>query len=97
MSTILAVASDKYIYMYNQRQKYRRLNLHYIETDPNESDIWKSYNGDIDSMSTFLVALNDLKNSGVKLSPNSLNILMLETAEEQVQFYLQAKNVHLTI
>lgn len=93
MSTVLAVASDKYIYMFNLRQKYRRLMMYYVETDPNEGQIWSSFNGDPEGMGTFLVALNDFKNSGVKLSPNSLNILMLETVEEQIQFYEHAKNV----
>lgn len=71
--------------------------MYYIETDPNESSIWSSFTGEIDAISTFLVALNDLKNTGVKLSPASLNILMLETIEEQLQFYEIAKNVGLSL
>ncbi len=90
---VLAVASDKYIYMFNQKRKYMRLLLYYSEIDLNEADIWDSYNGEADGMSTFLVALNDLKNTEVKLSPESLNILMLESLEEQVQFYESAKSV----
>lgn len=67
--------------------------MYYIENDPNETVIWSSFNGDLDGLSTFLVALNDLKNSGVRLSPASLNLLMLETVEEQLQFYEVARNV----
>lgn len=87
------MATDKYIYMYSKGKKYMRLMMYYTETDRNEAEIWSSYNGDPEGMSTFLVALNDLKNSGVKLNPNSLNILMLDSVEEQVQFYENAKNV----
>jgi hypothetical protein len=75
------------------KEKYARLMLFAIDVDHAEYEIWQTYDGDFEGISTFLVALNDLKQSGVHLSPNSLNILMLETVEEQLQFYENARSV----
>lgn len=73
--------------MYLQKKKYFRLTLNISPQDRDEVLIWSTYNGDVDGLTTFLVGLNDLKNSGIKLSTWSLNILMLETVEEQIQFF----------
>lgn len=79
--------------MFQQKKKYYRIPLHVMDRDRDEQSLWQAFNGDLDGLSTFLVALNDLKTSGVKLSPYSINILMLETVEEQLQFFEAAKNL----
>lgn len=79
--------------MFQQKKKYYRIPLHVMDRDRDEQSLWQAFNGDLDGLSTFLVALNDLKSSGVKLSPYSINILMLETVEEQLQFFESAKNL----
>ena len=55
--------------------------------------MWKDYNGDPDGLNTFLMALNSLKNDGVELSYQSLNILMLETTNNQLDFYFRSKDI----
>lgn len=78
------------------KRKYMKIALHMIEAEPDEISLWANYHGDSEGLNTFLVALNDLKNSGIRLGPYSLNILMLETVEEQLQFYEQAKDFKTT-
>lgn len=58
-----------------------------------EYTLWKSYTGEAEGINTFLMGLNQLKSSGVKLSYLSINILMLETLKEQLEFFENAKDV----
>lgn len=81
---MIVVAAEKCIYMFKLRKKYNRFNFSSKEMDESEYSMWKSYDGDVEGLKTFLVALNELKSSGIELSHQSLNILMLETLEEQL-------------
>ena len=65
----------------------------YEQMNREEFGLWRNYDGDAEGMNTFLVGLNELKNSGVKLSFQSLNILMLETLHEKLQFFEDSKDV----
>lgn len=70
-----------------------KLIIDYKQMSNEEFALWRNYNGDADGMSTFLMGLNELKNNGIELSYQSLNILMLESLQEQLQFYEDSKDV----
>lgn len=65
---IIAVACEKYIFMYKNRKKYIRLSMPTKNVTSHELSLWKEYNGDPEGLNTFLMALNTLKNNGVQLS-----------------------------
>ena len=81
---IICVASEKFLYQFKLRKKYMKLIIDYKQMSNEEFALWRNYNGDSEGMATFLMGLNELKNNGITLSYQSLNILMLETLHEQL-------------
>ena len=90
---IIAVACEKFIYSFKKKQNFIRLEMPHRSVTSSELALWKEYNGDDEGLNTFLMALNSLKNNGVTLSYQSLNILMLESQKEQLSFYHRSKDI----
>ena len=90
---IISVACDKSILMFKKRKKYLKVDLPHRTVTNHEILLWKEYNGEAEGLNTFLMALNSLKNDGVQLGYQSLNILMLESQKDQLKFYQRSKNI----
>lgn len=81
----LAIAANSNIYIYRSLRPYYKFTLPVIETDPIESNIWKSI-VDGGSIEGAIQSLLDAKENGIPLSVRSAKAIELTTLEEQTYF-----------
>lgn len=93
----IAVASGPFLYVYKNMRPYYKFTLPVLPLNPIEVDIWSQVSDDKIDTQTLWATLSSIKNSTdcVPLTPRSLQFLLLETVDEQMDFILRHKSLSL--
>ncbi|XP_039273408.2 BBSome complex member BBS1-like [Styela clava] len=93
----IAVASGPFLYVYKNMRPYYKFTLPLLPINPIESDIWSQVSEDKIDIKSLWTTLSSIKGhlGDISLTPRSLQFLLLETLDEQMEFVAHHKSTPL--
>ncbi|KPA86510.1 putative Bardet-Biedl syndrome 1 protein-like (BBS1-like protein 1) [Leptomonas pyrrhocoris] len=92
---VVAVATGPYIFMYRNNKPLYRYMVPAVPIDAQESSIWNSLAEGVLTVDDGVAKLEALLDSGVQTSSRTLELLLLDTAEERSDFVMRMRAVPL--
>jgi Bardet-Biedl syndrome 1 protein len=92
----VAVASGPYVFIYRNLRPYFKFTLPPVEIDRQELDVWNELQSSNITAANAYELLSVARDNGSQLSGRSMDLLQLNTEEEQNDFVTSCKNAPLT-
>mmetsp|Transcript_13797 Transcript_13797/g.22981 ORF Transcript_13797/g.22981 Transcript_13797/m.22981 type:complete len:603 (+) Transcript_13797:119-1927(+) len=89
----IAVAAGSHVFIYRQLRPYRKWTCPFVDISPVEEDIWSSIKTDSLTVATAVKRLVEARDSGVRLSARSMDLITLDSDAARAAYLADMKDI----